>query len=261
MLRPKDWIASNHVDSARYPNLVAVSMLVKLLVVVAVLTILCVLVPLLLTAKRPPLREHGPLLLYFAGIGLGFMFVEVALLQRLTVFLGHPTYALTTILFSLLIAGGLGSMASGKLQSRFAPLLGLVGTVIAVGVAVEPAMKSFEASSATVRIAVAALLVGAVGFFMGMALPTGMRIANQTAPRLIPWLWGVNGATSVFASVLAAAVALAYGISVSYWVGLCCYGASIAAMAMVRVSSPWPVNEPHRAVSATSAPCLAGQER
>lgn len=72
------------------------------------------------------------MLLYFAGIGLGFMFVEVALLQRLTVFLGHPTYALTTILFSLLIASGLGSMASGKLESRFVPLLGLIGAVIAI---------------------------------------------------------------------------------------------------------------------------------
>jgi hypothetical protein len=91
MLRPTDWVLPGDVDRANYPNLVAVSMLVKLLVVVAVLTVLCVIVPLVLTANRPPLRRHAPHLLYFAAIGLGFMFVEVALLQRLTVFLGHPT--------------------------------------------------------------------------------------------------------------------------------------------------------------------------
>src|SRR5262249_10718753 len=91
MLRPSHWVLPGDVDPALSPNLVAVSMLVNLLLVVAVLTISCVFVPLLLTKSRPPLRRHGPHLLYFAAIGLGFMFVEVSLLQRLTIFLGHPT--------------------------------------------------------------------------------------------------------------------------------------------------------------------------
>jgi hypothetical protein len=235
MLRPSDWLRSGDMDPAKYPNLVAVSMLMNLLGVVLVLTVLCVLVPLALTPNRPPLRAHGSLLLYFAAIGLGFMLAEVALLQRLTVFLGHPTYALTTILFALLIAGGAGSFLSGRLgsghASQWVPLVGLLAAVTLVGLGTVPALKLFEASGTAVRVAVAAGLVGVAGLFMGMALPTGMRVAMEAAPRLIPWLWGVNGATSVFGSVLAAAVALAFGISASYWAGAACY--VVAATALV----------------------------
>jgi hypothetical protein len=224
------------VDPARNPNLVAVAMLVNLLIVVAVLTVLCVVVPLALTPDRPALGEHGPLLTYFAAIGLGFMMVEVALLQRLTVFLGHPTFALTTILFVLLIAGGAGSFLSGRLGSktwsRFVPLAGLLAAVTLVGFVTGPALRLFEASGTAVRVAVAAGLVGTAGFFMGMALPTGLRVATGAAPSLIPWLWGTNGATSVFGSVLAAAIALAYGISTSYWFGVGCYAVAIAALVL-----------------------------
>src|SRR5262249_40288767 len=158
MLRPRDWLFTGDVDPAKYPNLVAVSMLVNLLLVVAVLTISCVFVPLMLTGNRPSLRRHGPHLLYFAAIGLGFMFVEVSLLQRLTIFLGHPTYSLTTILFALLTAGGLGSFLSSRLESvygsRLMLLLGLLAAVTVVGLASGPAMRMFEASGTLVRVAV-----------------------------------------------------------------------------------------------------------
>jgi hypothetical protein len=234
-LRPRDWLQSDDVDPTRNPNLMAVAMLVNLLIVVAVLTVLCVVVPLALTPNRPPLAQHGPLLVYFAAIGLGFMMVEVALLQRLTVFLGHPTFALTTILFALLVAGGAGSFLSGRLSSswsRFVPLAGLLAAVTLVGLVTGPALRLFEASGTAVRVAVAAGLVGTAGLFMGMALPTGLRAATGAAPRLIPWLWGINGATSVFGSVLAAAIALAYGISTSYWFGAACYAVAVAALGL-----------------------------
>src|SRR5262249_52271384 len=82
------------------------------------------------------------------------------------------------------------------------------------------------------RIVVAASLVGSAGVFMGMALPTGIRVAASSASGLLPWLWGINGATSVLGSVLAAAIALAYGISTSYWVGVMCYAWAVAALAL-----------------------------
>jgi hypothetical protein len=236
MLRPRDWLQSVDIGLAPNPNLVAVAMLVNLLIVVAVLTILCVIVPLALTPNRPPMGQHAPLLVYFASIGLGFMLVEVALLQRLTVFLGHPTYSLTTILFALLIAGGAGSFLSGRLGStslsEFVPLAGLLAAVTLVGLVTGPALRLFAASGTEVRVAVAAALVGAAGLFMGMAMPTGLRVATGAAPRLIPWLWGINGATSVFGSVLAAAIALAYGISTSYWFGVGCYAVAVAALVL-----------------------------
>ena len=240
MLRPGDWLVFGEGEAAKLPNMVAVSMLVNLLVVVTVLTALCVLVPLGLSWRRlarsgNPLRGNWSLLGYFAAIGLGFMLIEVSLLQRLTVFLGHPTYSLTTILFSLLIAGGLGSFVSGRLAgsraSRFVPLAALVAAVTIVGLATGPTLRLFESSPALVRVPIAAALVAVAGFFMGMALPTGMRLATDSAPPLIPWLWGINGATSVFGSVLAAVIALAYGISASYWTGVACYALAVAALA------------------------------
>jgi hypothetical protein len=266
MLRPTDWVLPRDVDRANYPNLVAVSMLVNLLIIVAVLTVLCVIVPLALTSGRPPVRKHGPHLLYFAAIGLGFMFVEVALLQRLTVFLGHPTYSLTTILFALLIAGGVGSFLSGRLGNgrwtRLIPLLGLLAAVTIVGLATGPAVRTFEASGAPVRVAVAAALVAVAGLFMGMALPMGMRSAADAAPKLIPWLWGVNGATSVFGSVLAAAVALAYGISASYWAGVVCYILATAALTWSRseVSASETLSDSADSAGASPAPQAADAE-
>jgi hypothetical protein len=236
LLRPRDWLQAGDVDPTRNPNVVAVAMLINLLIVVAVLTVLCVVVPLALTPNRPPLAEHGSLLVYFATIGLGFMLVEVALLQRLTVFLGHPTFALTTILFALLIAGGAGSFLSGRLgsgsRSRWIPLAGLLAAVTLVGLVTGPALRVFEASGTAVRVAVALGLVGTAGLFMGMALPTGLKVATGAAPRLIPWLWGINGATSVFGSVLGAAIALAYGISTSYWSGVACYAVAVGALVL-----------------------------
>jgi hypothetical protein len=234
MLRPSSWVLPGDVDPAKDPNLVAVSMLVNLLIAVTLLTVLCVFVPLFVCARRTPLRRNAPHLLYFAAIGLGFMFLEVSLLQRLTIFLGHPTYSLTTILFALLIAGGVGSFLSSRLESacgsRLIPLLALLAAVTVVGLASGPAMRMFEASGTPVRVAVVAVLVAFTGLFMGTALPLGMRAVADSAPGLIPWLWGVNGATSVFGSVLAAAVALAYGISASYWTGVFCYALAAAAI-------------------------------
>jgi hypothetical protein len=235
LLHPVDWLRSDDMDQARYPNLVAVAMLVNLLIVVAVLTVLCVAVPWVLMPNRPAFGQHGPLLVYFAAIGLGFMLVEVALLQRLTVFLGHPTFALTTILFVLLVAGGVGSFLSGRLRSdswgRFVPLVGLLATVTLVGLMVGPALRLFEGAGTEVRVAIAVALVGAAGLFMGMALPSGLRVATEAAPQLIPWLWGINGATSVFGSVLGAVVALAYSISTSYWLGVAFYAVAVTALA------------------------------
>jgi hypothetical protein len=119
----------------------------------------------------------------------------------------------------------------------------LLAVVFVVGLATAPALRAFEASGAPVRVAVAAALVSAAGLFMGAALPLGLRTATTSAPGLVPWLWGVNGATSVFGSVLAAAIALAFGISASYWGGVACYAVAAVALALtgMRGTGPEPL--------------------
>jgi hypothetical protein len=80
-----------------------------------------------------------------------------------------------------------------------------------------------------VRIFISMVVLTPMGFFMGMAFPLGMRLAAARSSALTPWLWGINGATSVYASVLAVIVAISFGVSASYWTGLACYLTAFAA--------------------------------
>src|SRR5438094_3826489 len=101
-LKPALWGQLRH-------DLGPVSVLGLLLIIVFVLTLLCIVVPLALTTRKEVLRGTLPHFVYFAGIGFGFMLVEVSQMERLIVFLGHPTYGLSVVLFALLLSSGIGS--------------------------------------------------------------------------------------------------------------------------------------------------------
>lgn len=216
----------------------AVTVLTTLLFAVAGLTLLCIVVPLALTADRKTLSGATPLFVYFASIGLGFLLVEIAQMQRLIMFLGHPAYALSVVLFCLLLSGGAGSWLTQRYlpgRPRGFALLLVVASLAALALVglVTPAIVAVFAGSATwTRIAISSALVAIPGVFMGMCFPIGMRTAGARAAALTPWLWGINGAASVCASVLAVVIALSAGISASLWTGVACYAA--AALALLR---------------------------
>ena len=221
-------------------NVQAVWVLGVLLLTVVGLTILCVIVPLVLTADRRGLAGTTPLFVFFAGIGLGFMLVEISQMQRLIVFLGHPTYGLSVVLFAMLASSGLGSLVAGRFDSRGVrvvfPIVALVAALAVFGTATPMATRAFEAATTATRIAVAITLLFPIGFLMGMAFPLGMRAATARSSALAPWLWGINGATSVCASVLAVAIALHWGIAASFWTGVACYVAAAGALAVVSMA-------------------------
>jgi len=165
---------------------------------------------------------------------LGFMLVEISQMQRLIVFLGHPTYGLSVVLFAMLLSSGLGSFSTQRIniQTRTVPvirLLLLLGVLIIFGILTPHATVAFRGSTTPLRILVATGILLPLGFFMGMAFPLGMKIASTKSTSLTPWLWGINGATSVCASVFAVAIALSSSISVSFWSGLGCYGLAFLA--------------------------------
>jgi hypothetical protein len=218
---------------ANRANLKAVRTLGVLVVIVAGLTALCIGGPLLATLRRVDLSGAGPLLLYFAAIGLGFMFIEIAQMQRLMVFLGHPTYALSVVLFTLLLASGAGSLLQERLPdspgTAVATLAALLAVVAASGWATPWLTETFASSENSGRILAAGALLAPMGLLMGTAFPLGMRAAARRSPDLTPWLWGVNGATSVLCSVLAVAVSLSLGISWSFFAGVACYALALAA--------------------------------
>jgi hypothetical protein len=213
-------------------NLVAVFVLVTLLIIVIVLTFLCIIVPLLLTTEKSGLKGALPHFLFFSGIGLGFMFVEISQMQLLIVFLGHPTYSLSVVLFSLLLSSSIGSYLTQRIESSRSAILRLMillTTLIIFGSITSFIIGLFQSATMPVRIVLSIVILFPLGLTMGMAFPLGISFATKNIPGITPWLWGINGAMSVLASVLAVVIALSLGISASYWAGVFCYAAAVCA--------------------------------
>ena len=217
-------------------NMKAVGVLGVLLTTVVLMTTACIVVPLMRTDRGTGLEGAAPYLAYFAAIGLGFMLIEISQLQRLTIFLGHPSYSLSVVLFSLLVSSGLGSLSTARLTGPEGAarrrLMLTIAVLAGFGLLTPLVTHRFEASSTPIRIALSIALLFPLGFLMGMAFPLGMRLALRRAPLLAPWFWGVNGAASVCASVLAVVIAIGAGISAAFWTGTACYLAALTALTM-----------------------------
>jgi hypothetical protein len=217
-------------------------LVVDLLVGVSALALLCIALPLAF-ARTAFTRADLPFLTFFAAIGAGFMLIEISMLQRLIIFLGHPIYSLSVILFVLLLASGVGSrlsarIANNRIRTAGSGLLVLLTVVLAAaGLVTAALMAGLQSSETPVRIAVSACLLAAMGIFMGAAFPLGMRLALAGRPQLAPWLWAVNGAVSVVASVLAVVIAMASGISTSFWAGVGSYLVAAAVFVMIARSA------------------------
>lgn len=219
----KLWNQTNYFNY----NSHAVVVIGVLLITVTMLTLVCIFLPLVLLYRGSNFIKAPLLLTYFAAIGLGFMLIEISQMQRLSIFLGHPTYGLSVVLFTLLMSCGVGSILSNiyfneKIPSLI-PFLMLIFIIILFGFLSGPILYSFVSASNLMRILIAVLLLLPMGLSMGMALPIGLQMANQSFANLKPWLWGINGATSICGSVLAIAIAFMLGISFSFWVGVMCY--------------------------------------
>jgi predicted membrane-bound spermidine synthase len=215
-----------------------VPVLAYLFLIVTGLTVLGIIIPLVLTRNKPSFRSTAPLMLFFAGIGFGFMMVEVSQMQRLIIFLGHPTYSLSVVLFVLLLSSSLGSLSTNRVaepgfrKSAVARLMTLVLTLGVFGALTPLAIRAFQGAVTPVRILVAVGILAPIGLLMGMAFPLGMRLAAARSAGLTPWLWGVNGSTSVWASVTAIIIAMSAGISASFWTGVLCYLMAVAMFAL-----------------------------
>ncbi len=240
MLRLKDIFNRELLEQGTMSiNMKAVYILGILLFVVIGLTLLCIIIPLALKTKQKDLKGSLPLFLFFASIGLGFMLVEVSQMQRLIVFLGHPTYGLSVVLFAMLLSSGLGSYSTQKIgpTETASPLIRLsllLGILVLFGLLTPQMIRTFQGSVTPLRILIAVIILFPLGLFMGMAFPLGMKIASSRSEYVTPWLWGINGATSVCASVFAVAIALSAGISTSFWTGFGCYGIAVLAFMWTR---------------------------
>jgi len=173
-------------------------------------------------------------LLYFVAIGLGYILVEVAFIQRFVLFLGHPVYALTVVVFLLLLSSGAGSLAARKLLAdpsrvRIALAVVVAGLLIAL-VALPPMLAALVGLPFAVKLILTALVLIPLGFFMGMPFPTGLRaLATDGAEdSLIEWAWAMNAAASVLGSVAAMVVAIHFGLNLTLACGAAGYLFAIA---------------------------------
>lgn len=170
---------------------------------------------------------------YFAALGMGFILIELALLQKLILLLGNPTTTFAILLFTVLASSGSGSLVSSRfIKNGTRNLAFVIAGIIALGtlyLMLFPTMiysvigEAFEA-----KVAVSVAILAPIGFLMGMPLPTGMRLLKAHRPERIPWMWAVNGAFSVLGAVLAVALGIVYGSSVAMALGISVYGISLA---------------------------------
>jgi hypothetical protein len=213
------------------------SALMTLMAISAALVVVFVIGPLLVGGDRPR-PGWGKWLLYFGALGAGFMLLEVALLQRFVLLLGHPVYSLTVTLFSLLLGTGLGSFMSRRVTpARIHTITtrALIGVAIVAGgaaVGLAPLVDAGVAWTLPARIAFAVLLIAPVGVLLGMPMPGGMRLVAADRADIIPWGWGINGAFSVVGATLAVFVAMNWGFSVTLLCAAVVY--AVAALTLWR---------------------------
>jgi hypothetical protein len=197
--------------------------------------VLFVIGPLLIGGDRPR-AGWGRWLLYFGALGAGFMLLEVALLQRFVLLLGHPVYSLTVTLFSLLLGTGLGSLISRRVApSRIhtTTIRALFAIAVVAGGAAVGLAQLVDAGVAwtlPARIAFAGLLITPVGVLLGMPMPGGMRLIAADRADIIPWGWGINGAFSVVGATLAVFIAMNWGFSVTLLSAAVVYTAAALTM-------------------------------
>lgn len=209
---------------------VAVLLMLFVMSVIAVVTFL--IVPLAMHA--PAKSESIPRLLYFVTVGLGYILVEIALIQRFVLFLGHPTYALTVVIFLMLLSSGAGSLLSRRFLSQptrvWIVALVIAGAVGAYVLLLPKILGAFIGLSLATKLLISAGLIVPLGFIMGMPFPTGLRaIASAFRPEdiaqtgSIEWAWAMNASSSVLGSVSAMVTAIMWGLSVTLTVGAIAY--------------------------------------
>ena len=218
---------------------VGLALLLILLGVVGALVFVIFVLPLFLF-RRDALRgdrlAKSRYLIYFLCLGAGYITVEIALMQHFVLFLGHPTYALVIILFSLLVASGAGSYTCRNVGPDRADRVVLRNVALLAGVLVGYMLLLpvvFDAAVGLpmpVRIGMTVALIAPLGLLMGTLLPLAIQGAGKRFGELVPWAWGLNGAASVFGSVLAIALAMNVGFKRTLLVGLFFYALGLVSV-------------------------------
>ena len=217
---------------------VGLQVLSRTFVIAASLVVLFFIGPMMVLWRKAPKRpfstlEAFPYLVYFLCLGLGFMFLEIGLLQKFVLFLGHPFYTLSTTLFSVLLFAGIGSWVTQFftvpspriLIQRVTGLLVLWVALVLWGLPF--LFHRFVGFPTPIKVGMTVFILMPVSFLMGMPFPLGIKALHRRQSGIIPWAWGLNGGASVLGSVLAMIVAMNFGYTVTFLTGLSIYGITL----------------------------------
>ncbi len=199
-----------------------------------ILALLFIILPLLRLRKSH--RGKGGTLLYFGALGVGYMFVEIILIQRFVLYFGHPVYALSAVISTMLIASGAGSLTSGKIPAvpRSPAGIGLIITFMLLFYTflLTPILQWSIAGALPVKIIISLMLIGIPSFFKGFMFPLGIRYLTSYDPGQAPWAWGINGSVSVISTSLAMLIAVEAGFMFVMTVAVICYAIACTVFAL-----------------------------
>jgi predicted membrane-bound spermidine synthase len=248
-VQPRDLVAflknASH-ESADYKVNKAVPLLFGLMLISIVATLLILLLPPMVLGTRLP-RQRGVkgFLLYFLFIGAGYILIEVGLIQKFVLFLGHPTYALTVVIFSMLVSSGLGSAFSGRVVGKSeGRLIKALGAVAILGSVLALALSGLLTAAVWLPLGVKAvltvLLIAPLGFAMGIPFPTGLQRLEEWHSPSVRWAWALNAASSVLGSVGGLFCSIYLGLVQTLIIGGLFYLGALAVVARVRLASSAP---------------------
>jgi hypothetical protein len=212
-------------------NLIALGTLLLIVLLSFIVVFFVVVLPARSTVRSVDRRLAWAGSSYFLLTGFGFMFVEIGLIQRLSVFLGHPVYALSIGLFSIILSTGIGSFLSERFK-----LSGMLDLILWLGLLATYLLllphwmshlthSTLESASLPIRALVSIAVVFPAGILMGYGFPTGLRLVSSIDPKPTPWFWGINGAAGVLSSGLAVLCSIGISIDCTIRMGGFCYAA------------------------------------
>jgi len=229
--------------------------LVSTLVQAVVLSVVLILAPLrFYRVSSAPSADRWRVAAYFLTIGLAFLFIEIASIQRFILFLGHPVYAIAVVLCGFLVFAGLGSGTSPRLAAWVAPghasattrgrrgwlqprlgaldlaVAGIVVVALLYLLILPPLFRLLVALPDAPKIAIALLLIAPLAFCMGMPFPLALSRVSAWAPGLVPWAWGINGCASVLSAILAALLAMNIGFTCVMLIAIALYLLAAASL-------------------------------
>ena len=175
--------------------------------------------------------------LYFSGLAIGYMFLEIVLIQQFILFFGSPVYAAALVIAVMLIASGAGSYYSSRLRPNL-PLLRrillyIIGTLFLFALFLAPFLQIITGWPAMTKLVVSFMVITVPSFLMGIPFPTGLRLLSGVESRNIPWAWGINGCMSVISASIAALIAVEAGFRVMMFVAGIAYLACFLSLYLI----------------------------